>query len=165
VELDDPRWPSLHGGYRIPYDPRAALAALESSDDPAEAWQQLWEELHHQGKVGEASYAAVPHLVRIHKKRDQPEWQTYGLVGTIEMARRDDRNPPVPAWLSAAYFDAIKELAQFGLTDLKRTDQEETITCILAVLAFWKNVPVSGGFLLRFSEEELQRMEAKWYEE
>lgn len=61
MDFDDIGWAGLLGGYRVPYDPRNALRRLEGGDAEA-AWQELWAELYHQGDVGEASYAAVPHL-------------------------------------------------------------------------------------------------------
>jgi hypothetical protein len=33
---------------------------LQSNTDSSKAWDELWNELHHQRDVGEASYAAVP---------------------------------------------------------------------------------------------------------
>ncbi|HEY0686085.1 MAG TPA: hypothetical protein VGD45_27325 [Steroidobacter sp.] len=62
MSLDDERWRQLKGGYRVTYDPSGALKLLESGVD---VWGELWDELHHQGDVDVASYAAVPHLVRI----------------------------------------------------------------------------------------------------
>jgi len=59
LSFDDPRWRQLRGGYGSPYDPRKALLSLERGTDVLAAWSELWEELHHQGDVGEASYAAV----------------------------------------------------------------------------------------------------------
>lgn len=71
----------------MPFDPRAALQNLESNVHVKEAWHELWEELHHQGDVGEASYAAVPHLVRIYRERGAIDWNTYAIVAVTELAR------------------------------------------------------------------------------
>jgi hypothetical protein len=68
LDFDDSRWKGLKGGYRIPYDPRPVLRNLEEGKDLSDAWSELWDELHHQGDVDVASYAAVPHLVRIHSE-------------------------------------------------------------------------------------------------
>ena len=108
MELDDPGWASLLGAYRIPYDPRGALRALERGENPAVAWRELWDELYHQGDVGEASYAAVPHLVRIYARRAR-DWNTYALAAMIDEARRDGRNPDVPANLRDGYEVAWSE--------------------------------------------------------
>ena len=56
---DEDLWSNLTGGYRTPFDPRPLLAELEIGQDPHTTWDKLWEELHHQGDVGDASYAAV----------------------------------------------------------------------------------------------------------
>src|SRR4051812_25566368 len=108
LPLDDPRWSQLKGGYRVPYDPRPALARLLDDDDGV--WDEFWQELHHQGDVGEASYATVPHLVAIHRERDVPDWQMYAIIGTIEQCRTAGRNPPLPEWLEASYWAAWREV-------------------------------------------------------
>jgi len=66
MRLTDARWSMLAGGYRIPYDPRPALSKLAANFADKSAWDELWNELHHQGNVGEASYAAVTALVDIY---------------------------------------------------------------------------------------------------
>lgn len=76
LSFDDNRWADLRGGYRIPFDPRPFLKMLETVQDTSGAWHELWEGLHHQGNVGEASYAAVPHLVRIYGRSPRPDWNT-----------------------------------------------------------------------------------------
>ncbi len=65
LSLDDPRWSTLEGGYKVIYDPRPALELLRAGGRTEEAWSELWNELHHQGDIGSASYAAVPHIIDI----------------------------------------------------------------------------------------------------
>ena len=74
LSFDDERWKHLMGGYKIPFDPRPSLRKLENQQDAASAWEELREELHHQGDVGNASYAAVPELVRIHRCGAAADW-------------------------------------------------------------------------------------------
>jgi hypothetical protein len=45
MDLNDPRWSQLKGGYRVFYDPRPELGRLESNDDAEAAWAELWQEL------------------------------------------------------------------------------------------------------------------------
>ena len=99
LELDDRRWSELEGGYRVPFDPRPALRQLERGVGLSDAWRELWDGLHHQGDVGLASYAAVPHLVRIHAAHAAADWNTYALLEVIEWERHVDRNPTIPDWL------------------------------------------------------------------
>ena len=86
LSLDDKRWRDFSGGYRVPFDPRPLLSKLETEDDTKDVWRELWGELHHQGDVGEASYASVPHFVRIYRQRDAIDWNTYAIVAIIELA-------------------------------------------------------------------------------
>src|SRR5579863_1227359 len=95
LSLDDKRWQNLEGGYRTQFDPRPSLSRLDTDDDTNAAWHDLWEGLHHQGDVGEASYAAVPHLVRIYRKRGVVDWNTYAIVAVIELARDERNNPEI----------------------------------------------------------------------
>jgi hypothetical protein len=44
-------------------------------------------------EVGDASYAAVPHIVAIHRKRGVVDWNTYAIVACIESARTEMKNP------------------------------------------------------------------------
>jgi hypothetical protein len=97
--LNDERWNHLTGGYKTPFDPRPPLAKLENQRDEAAAWEELWEELHHQGDVGDASYAAIPELVRIHRSHGIADWNTYAITAIIELARTERGNPEVPEWL------------------------------------------------------------------
>ena len=105
----DKRWNHLTGGYKVPFDPRPCLHKLESRQDTAAAWQELWEEWHNQGDVGDASYAAVPELVRIHRIESGADWNLYARVGIIELARTESKNPEVPEWLREDYFGSIQE--------------------------------------------------------
>lgn len=154
MDINAPGWDQLLGGYRIPYDPRKALLALERSEDVAKAWQELWNELYHQGDIGEASYAAVPQLVRIHASRGVPDWNTYALVATIEEARRDNRNPALPTKLKAAYDDAWHRLTEIGLDELRKAADPTLICSIIGVIAMAKNQFTLGRLAVSFTEDE-----------
>jgi hypothetical protein len=154
MDFQDPRWTRLLGGYRVPYDPRKALRALELGGETEAAWQELWNKLHHQGSVGEASYAAVPHLVRIHINRDAPDWNTYALVATIEEVRHNSRNPPLPPDLREAYEAAWRQLVEHGFGEL-RTAEDPTLVCsIIGVIAIGKGQLTLGRLAVALTEDE-----------
>lgn len=152
----------------MPYDPRPVLTRLEAGDDVQGAWHELWEELHHQGDVGEASYTAVPHLVRIHRGRGVPDWNTYAMVAVIDLARGEEvdpdhgkrKNPEVPGWLREGYFQAIRELADAGIKELPSVQNADDLRVILCVIALQKGARTCAPFLLSYSEEELLAMES-----
>jgi hypothetical protein len=159
LSLDDKRWQHLEGGYRTQFDPRPSLSKLDSSKDTNAAWHVLWEGLHHQGDVGEASYAAVPHLARIYRKRGVIDWNAYALVAVIELARDDGKNPPVPKWLEEDYFQAIRDLAELGAVQVLQTKNPEEIRAILSILAISAGARTHAKFLIDYSAEELLEIE------
>ena len=156
LDFADSRWLELTAGYRVPVDLRPYLQALERGDDLPTAWDRLWQELYHQGDVGEGSFAAVPHLVRIHRQRGEPDWNTYALVVTIELARGKAGNPNVPEWIAASYDNALRELGQIGLAELPRATDGETVRSILGLLAIVHGADLYARVLIEFTEDEVR---------
>jgi len=155
--LDDPRWQSLSGGYRVPYDASPSLRQALDADDLADFWDEAWNELHHQGDVGEASYAAVPWLVHIYYDR-QRAWDFYAFVAVVEECRAASKNPALPAWLEPAYQAAWASLLGMALADLEASEDELLARGALAVVAFAKGLRSYGVVLSAYSGEELQEL-------
>jgi hypothetical protein len=155
LDCDDPKWKVLNGGYKMPYNPTSALTNLENDKNVEAAWDELWNELHHQGDVGEASYAAVPHLVRIQKQNGNLDWNLYALVSTIEIERHRKSNPNLPHWLEASYFEAWDVLLELGIADLQKTKDEITIRAILGTLALSKGMTKLGALISTLDESEI----------
>jgi hypothetical protein len=105
LPLDDPRWKSYEGGYRLPYDASVPLGRLLRDGGSEALWAELWEELYHQGDVGAASYAAVPYLVEFVRRSAAIDWNALALIALIELQRPS--NPPVPPEITESYFEAI----------------------------------------------------------
>lgn len=158
LNFDDPRWTTLTGGRGSVADVRPLLRRLEVESDPDDAWEALWDALHHQGDIGVASFAAVPHLVRIHRQRGDVDWNTYALVATIELARDGEQNPDLPDWARPDYDAALRELATTGLSELPRAQASEAVLSILSVLAIAHGERVHGRALLEFDDEELREI-------
>ena len=79
----------------------------------SEPYFSLWSALCHQGDVYSASYAAVPHIVRIAKINPQKaHWDCILLPASIEVARAEGRGPSVPVDLTDAYSMAIGQLPE-----------------------------------------------------
>lgn len=153
LPLGDPAWKTLKGGYRVPYDASVSLARLEAGED---VWDELWQELHHQGDLGEASYASVPHLVRIAAARQTRGWNVYALVATIEVERHRKTNPPVPEWMRADYDRALRDLATLGLADLDDREDALTIRSILGLVALTKGALELGTWISYADESEIR---------
>jgi hypothetical protein len=158
---DYDRWASLTGGYRKAFDPRPLIARLNTEPDTTETWQELWEELHHQGDVGEASYAAVPLLVDAYRYRHTACWNTYAIVAVIELARTGHGNPPLPEWLQKEYFESIQELATLGATAIMRANENEAVRAMLSIIAIAKGLRTHGRFLIEYSADELLELDSR----
>jgi hypothetical protein len=155
ISLDDQRWRELKGGYRLTYDASPALRGLEAGND---TWGELWDQLHHQGDVDVASYAAVPHLVRIAKAAERRDWNLYGLVGVIEAERHRKTNPPIPNWLQHDYETALQDLAALALKDLAQTLDASTLHTVLGILALTRGDRKLGTLLLHFDSSEIEEL-------
>ncbi len=152
LRLDDSRWSTLRGGYRVPYDASVPLSALERGED---VWNELWDGLHHQGDVGGASYAAVPHLVRIASAWPTRDWNLYALVSLVEIERHRRGNPPVPAWLADAYADAWRQLLSLALRDVLTATDSETLRSILGAVALARGQLRLGAWIGDGDEETI----------
>ena len=161
ISLEDARWLSMTGGYRMPLDPRPLLRRLQTEHDTATVWRALWEALHHQGDVGDASYAAIPFLVRIYQERGVIDWNTYAIVAIIELARTAGKNPDVPEWIAEDYFQAIRKLAEIGTTEVMQAEAADDVCAILSVVAIEKGLRTHAGFLVKYSEAEMIDIESR----
>src|SRR5574341_423860 len=117
IPLDEARWKELNGWYQRPYDTSSSLQRLEQGEN---ALHELWNELHRQISVGEASYATVPHLVRIARGAAARDWNLYSLVATIEIERHRKTNPPLRTWIEKRYRNAWKDLTGLALSALRK---------------------------------------------
>jgi hypothetical protein len=129
--------------------------------DGIDVWDELWNELHHQGDVGVASYAAVPQLVRIAGGAAHRDWNFYGLIATIEVERHRKGNPAIPSWLKADYDSALATASAFALADMGLKTDSATTQAILSVLALAKGELKLGAMLSGLDASELD----EWLEE
>ncbi|SRR5216684_4927979 len=144
LSLTDTIWRDLEGGYRVPYDASKALARMENGES---VWEELWNELHHQGDVGIASYAAIPQIVRISEAQRRSDWNLYAFAATIEIERHCKNNPPLPDWLASSYKSAWECLVKLALSDLAGKPDEFTLRSALSVVAVGRGDIKLGAFL------------------
>jgi hypothetical protein len=161
LSLDDERWATLDGGYRMPFDPRPWLERLATGKENDVVWREFWEDLHHQGDVGLASYATVPHLVRIYRQLGVVDWNPYAIVACIDLCRTEPHNPPLPEWLKHEYFRAIQDLSDYGMSQWQQSQPPDDARVILAVMAIAKDLRTHAKFLFSYTDEELLEMESR----
>jgi hypothetical protein len=161
ISLEDVRWSNMTGGYKMPLDPRPLLKRLGTDSDTTGVWHELWNELHHQGDVGDASFAAVPFLVKIYRERGVIDWNTYAIVAIIELARKQGQNPDVPKWIADDYFQAIRKLAEIGTTEVLHAETPDDVGAILSIIAIERGLRTHGRFLVNYSEAEMDDIESR----
>lgn len=158
LPLNDSKWKELDGGYRIPYDASIPLKKLEqaTTEEETEAvFTELWNELHHQGDVGLASYYAVSHIIRIAKEKKLYNWNVFGLVATIEIERHKD-NPKLPIELEEEYLHSIqKELSELIKEVISDPCDTALTTTLLSALAVSKGHVQIAQAILKMEDQDL----------
>jgi len=156
LKLDNPKWTELKNAYGDFYNPVKILKKLETSNNHEKLWKELWDNLHHQGDINDASFACVTYLIQIQNKNHKFDWNFYSLVAAIEIERRRKNNPEIPGWLIVDYFEALKKLFEIGYQDLIESDDTLMIRSILSVFALLKSDHKFATLLLNIEESEIE---------
>jgi hypothetical protein len=135
ITLNDRLWKDLKGGYKTPYDASIPLRQLEQASKKNEIekiYDELWNELHHQGDVGLASYLALPQLVRIARKKNLFDWNVLAICAAIEQQRHLGHNPTLPKEYTDCYQQGLTELKLFIVENIASVDDEITFRSALS---------------------------------
>lgn len=165
LPFDDPRWETYREGYDE-YDVRTDLKKLLAGEATEELWHTLWDNLHHQGDVYPASYAAVPYLLEYAWRHPKLDWNVFGLIAVIELARPD--NGPVPEEQTAGYFKAITDLPTVIGSRPDRQWSAEVTRCVAACMALAGGQRLLAKAYLELNPEAAQRFleeEIGWSED
>lgn len=158
MELTDKIWQDLEGGYKSPYDASIPLIQLEKTNDPEtikKIWDELWNELHHQGNVGIASYLSLPQLVRIGKSKGLFDWNLLGLCCVIEQQRHLGNNPILPLEFIDYYNQGLVNLKQFVLDNMDKDLEDTTHTIALSTLATCNGQTKLGKAIMELVDQDL----------
>lgn len=113
LSLDSPGWAKLKHACGEASDIPGLLRQLESlpsSDGESEPWLRLWRALAHRGKVYPASFAAVPHVVRVLEQDPaQADFSYFRFPVWVEICRQKNC-VAIPDHLADPYFDALARL-------------------------------------------------------
>lgn len=157
LPLDDPRWQTYNGGYnRVPFDCVPLIRQLQA-DGPSESfWETVWDELHHQGDVGEATYAIIPYLAQHFIASDSLDSMLFGFVCVVELERHSHDNPPIPPELQPGYNWGIQQLLNAALAKPFAEWDEYFLRYYVALLA-----AVKGRRTLCTAYQEMGDSEAR----
>lgn len=159
LDFDDPRWLTMTAGYRKAYDPRSVLLRLdESQGRDGAAWNELWEELYHQGDVGEVSYAVIPHLVRIIGSSSAVDWNLFGLANIIEIQRHAKSNPDLPTWLANSYVNAWITLRELAVRELAQEKEPWRLRVLFSTIALASHDFRMGSLLTHWESSDVDEL-------
>lgn len=158
MELDDRNFKLLEGGYRVPYDvskPLRKLKGAVNAKDRQEIFAELWENLHHQGDVGVASYLALPHLVTMCIENKSFDWNFIGLCVIIENCRVNGENPELPSQYDELYFSSLTKFERYLTNNLKNINDRAAFRLTLSLLATVNGQPRLGKAIENMDENVL----------
>jgi len=159
MDLDDRIWATLEGGYKIPYNASRPLKKLRDAtrqNEFAVIFAELWDNLHHQGDVGIASYLAIPQLVSICINKKSLDWNFIGLCVVIENCRLDGNNPELPEEYHNSYFESLSQLERYLLLNFKSITDQTALRLTLALFATVNGQPGLGKAIEILKEDILQ---------
>jgi len=157
MNLEDSKWPEFNGGYKIQYDASKPLKKLQSANEPELQYlifSELWDNLHHQGDVGLASYYSVPHVISICIDKNSLDWNFIGLVVLIEACRPDNSNPTIPEDFEIEYLSSLKKFEGYLLENFKNINEANAVRLTLAFFAIGKS-QLKLGRLIHLSDESV----------
>ena len=154
LSLNDERYGQYRSGYGIIYDVVPKIRELINSGPSKSFWNEIWEELYHQGDVGEASYAIVPYLVEYEESNKHLEENIYHFVVSVELASLEDRNPPIPNELQFSYAKGVRKLPYIGMNKLKRGCSHSAVMLVASAMAVSLGHTILGRSYLDFGPDD-----------
>jgi hypothetical protein len=138
LSLDSAQWSELEHAYGSASDiPRLLrqLEAMPSSEGDKEPWFSIWSALAHQGDIYSASFAAVPHVVRVLSQAPrEADFSYFQFPAWVEICRQK-RSVPIPQALEAAYFRALAQLPALVAAAAERDWDTNFLCCALSAVA------------------------------
>ena len=123
----------------------------------------LWSSLCHQGEIDTASYAAVPHLVRVLASGPtHAHWDFFLLPACIEIARTKGHGPEIPADLRDDYFAPLQRIPALAAAE-SEWDGGYYCPAVAAALAVARGQPALGEAILELEPDAVgEFMEARF---
>jgi hypothetical protein len=142
LSLDSPRWAELATAYGAADNIPELLRNLESvpnaEDWREEPWFGIWSALAYQGDVYSASFAAVPHVVRVLASApERAGFSYFQFPAWVEICRRRT-GEPIPEDLRDSYRRALVQLPELAAAAAARHWDEAMLQSVLAAIAVTK---------------------------
>jgi hypothetical protein len=167
VPLASSEWSKLSHAYGSAANIPALLLGLESfpsSLGNAEPWFTLWSSLYHQGDIFSASFAAVPHVVRVLSSAPTRATFDYFLFPASVEVARTTQHLEIPAFLAASYIESLARLPALAAAAVSVGSDSELSQAALAAFAAGVGQTHLARLLLEMESGDLPEI-LDWYEQ
>ena len=167
LPLDSPRWAELEHAYGSAENTPERLRELKPdsiSEGYNEPWFWIWSALAHQGDIYSASFAAVPHIVRVLSiDPENADFSFFDFPAWVEICRQK-KSVTIPPDLEKDYFAALRQLAPLAAIALNsERDDECYLRGVLSAIAVAKGQTSLAEAILDLSPDVLQEFN-EWVE-
>jgi hypothetical protein len=157
LDLASPRWRELTQAHGSADDiPRLleALATIADDRERTELWFGVWATLCPGGRVYNAAYAAVPHLLSLTQEQGSAErGAAIHVAAEVETSRHTPGAPPIPDDLVLSYAMAIESLPA-KVAELANVPWDTpTAQVMAAALLAGKRQPMLARAILALGED------------
>ncbi|MEX3983804.1 hypothetical protein AB4Y45_33000 [Paraburkholderia sp. EG287A] len=163
LALDSPRWVELEHAYGRASDiPELLrqLAAVPTSGGSKEPWFSIWSALAHQNDVYPATFAAVPHVVRvIAAAPDKVDFGYFQFPAVVE-AWRQKNQTAIPDDLRADYFAALAALPSLVAATAAHELGQDFLASALAAVAAAKGFGSIAETVLELTPNVVRKFES-----
>jgi hypothetical protein len=119
----------------------------------------LWSSLCHQGDVYTASYAVVPHIIRVLASAPtRAHWDFFLLPACIEIARASGRGPAISPELRDDYFAALQRIPALAAAAAEAHWDESFCRTVAAAVTVAKGQPTLGAAILELDSATIKEL-------
>jgi len=165
ISLDSPKWSELRHAYGSASDIPNLLRQLEEMPSFAgrnEPWFSIWSSLAHQGDVYSASFAAVPHVIRILSQAPtKADFSFFQFPAWVEICRQKNA-VVIPKELEEDYFSALKQLPHLVAIASEREWNENFLVCALSAIAVSKGYGLVAEVVMELTSDTANEF-MKWF--
>jgi hypothetical protein len=165
LSLDSPKWSELKHAYGAASDIPDLLRQLESlpsSKGENEPWFSIWSALAHQGDVYSASFAAVPHVVRVLKQAPNKADSSYFQFPAWVEICRQKKFVRIPNDLDVPYFKALAQLPSLIACVADGEWDSDFLCCALSAISAAKGFGSVAEAVLEITPEVAEEF-IEWY--
>jgi len=138
----------LTDGYNNEYEIQDILNRFATGIEDKQCWEEVWDDLHHQGDIGTASYATLIELVDIYKARERT-FEIFSFASVIEECRNIAPNPQPPNFLNDRYQACREQLKLLAFEDITTKTSVPLLHSILSFLAGYSRSPATSNLIFQ----------------